>query len=1103
MSDADIRSLAIDPLASFIVQAPAGSGKTELLIQRILALLATVNDPEEILALTFTRKAAGEMRTRVIQALEASAGLEPKAAHARLTWQLARAASARSEARGWRLSQHPARLGIMTIDAFATGLARQMPLAAGFGEMPDISDDAGMLYLDAAEQLLRSVRSNRWPDSVSSALDALLLHGDHRTSRVMTLIADMLACREQWLPLLHRHATDDALRAELEDNLQRLAVDRMLCADARFPASMKERLMPLLRFAASNLMCDDPQHSACTLSTLEAWPDTTSSSLPIWRAIIALLLKKDGDFYQQVSKRQGFPAGKEHKAEKDAFSSLLEELNQTPELAVALNAVRTLPESLTLDDDDWAFVRGLFVLLKLAAAELDALIGARGQADFTAVAMCAQAALGTSSQATDLLLRLDRRIRHILVDEFQDTSFPQIELLLQLTGGWESGDGRTFFMVGDPMQSIYRFRKAEVGLFLRAADNDVPGLPATQPLRLSRNFRSSPAIVTWVNQAFAGLLPKHQDATAGAVPYSPSESALNLEGDVTLHWMEGRNDEAESSTVINILLEAKAASLSVGILARSRRHLHELMRAMHDAGIAYRAVEVLPLAERPEVRDLRALTRALLHPMDRESWAALLRAPFCGLLMPDWYTLLAGDDRAIADILADPMRLSELTDDGRERAKHLYAALTPSLAQAGRVGLRQLVESAWLRIAAPALLSPAQVAAASQYLDVLDVQDSGGQLDFSRLDRALADLKAAPDASDEAAGVELLTMHGAKGLEWDVVILPGLGKQPRGDSPPLLAWTDAPLPDGEALMLAAKPEPGGNEPLYGLVRDIEKAKREYEVDRLLYVACTRARRHLHLMGHLERRRDGLVPAKASLLARLWQDEDACYEARMVQVMPSIGDTTELGPWQRAVSAPQPQLDLGSPEAEASSPEFAWAGPEAAPVGNAVHAALQRVAGLGVESLTDADTKELEKEMRRALTADGLCGDLLESAVARCREGLHQTLNSEHGRWLLSGAHVSAHCEWALSLCDDGQVSHAIIDRSFVDADGVRWIVDYKTASHEGGDMQDFLDEEEKRHAPQLLRYAGLLGRMEPERPIRLGLYFPMLNAWREIQVDES
>jgi len=136
-------------------------------------------------------------------------------------------------------------------------------------------------------------------------------------------------------------------------------------------------------------------------------------------------------------------------------------------------------------------------------------------------------------------------------------------------------------------------------------------------------------------------------------------------------------------------------------------------------------------------------------------------------------------------------------------------------------------------------------------------------------------------------------------------------------------------------------------------------------------------------------------------------------------------------------------------------------------------------------------------MQRMLLAEGLSGALLKEALERCEKGLRNVLNSEKGRWILSGMHHEAHCEWALSVREENNVSQHVIDRSFVDEHSVRWIVDYKTATHEGGSIEHFLDEEQKRHTNQLQLYARILHRMEPERPIRTALYFPLLDAWRE------
>ena len=139
-------------------------------------------------------------------------------------------------------------------------------------------------------------------------------------------------------------------------------------------------------------------------------------------------------------------------------------------------------------------------------------------------------------------------------------------------------------------------------------------------------------------------------------------------------------------------------------------------------------------------------------------------------------------------------------------------------------------------------------------------------------------------------------------------------------------------------------------------------------------------------------------------------------------------------------------------------------------------------------------------MRRMLIAEGLSGLMLKDALARCADALQRVWNSEKGQWILSAQHQQAHQEWALSSEYDNHISHHAIDRSFIDVDGIRWIIDYKTASHEGGDPDAFLDEEIKRHTSQLRRYATVLAQLEPDRAIRTALYFPMLDAWREVVI---
>src|SRR5450432_2871503 len=188
-SDTDARRRALEPTASFIVQAPAGSGKTELLIQRLLTLLAQVDEPEEIVSITFTRKAASEMRERLVGALRAaSQGDSVASGHARLTRDLALAVLERDRQADWRLLEHPSRLRIETIDALASGFTRAMPWLSRFGAMPEPVEDPYALYAIAASRTLRVLGENA-PES--SSMRHLLVHLDNDVARATSLIAQM------------------------------------------------------------------------------------------------------------------------------------------------------------------------------------------------------------------------------------------------------------------------------------------------------------------------------------------------------------------------------------------------------------------------------------------------------------------------------------------------------------------------------------------------------------------------------------------------------------------------------------------------------------------------------------------------------------------------------------------------------------------------------------------------------------------------------------------------------------------------------------------------------------------------------------------------
>ncbi len=1134
------RSQALDVSRSFIVQAPAGSGKTELLIQRYLALLAGVDAPEEVIAITFTRKAAAEMRARVLAALAAGANDMPpetpnEAMHQQLTWRLARAARARDVTQGWELAANPNRLRIDTIDALCHALARQMPVLSRFGARPETVTDARALYEEAARRTLALLEAG---GDESAHVATLLSHLDNHVGVAINLITGMLAKRDQWIRHVAGRMPPDERRAQLEAALANEVAQSLSRLAELMPAALHDALSWLLGYACGNLSAAGIASPIRACDGLDALPGAGAASLDAWRGVAELLLTKtEGAPRKVVNKNTGFPpgVGKAEKAAasaaKDRHAAMMAALEPHRTLVETLHFTRALPPR-AYSEAQWRVVEALTVLLPLAAANLELIFGERGQADFTAVSQAALRALGEPDAPTDLALALDYRIRHLLVDEFQDTSLSQYELLTRLTAGWQADDGRTLFVVGDPMQSIYRFREAEVGLYLRARIEGIGGVPLT-PLTLSVNFRSRRGVVDWVNRAFAAVMPDAEDLASGAVPYVPSQAhqAGNEDhGDdsadaVHVHALGTFDRALEAQRVIEIVQWelSENPNKNIVLLVRARGHLRCIAQALRDAGHAFQAVEIEPLGQRPVVRDLTALTRALFHPADRIAWLALLRAPWCGMTLAD-LTALAGDDHcaAVWTLMNDAARVQTLSADGARRLARVRGILHEFISARRRVSAARWIEGAWLALGGPACVTAhADLDDAQAYLRLLETLDESGDIvDFSVLDEQVDKLFAAADTQADAR-LQLMTIHKAKGLEFDVVIVPGLGYTPRRNEAQLLAWQERPRAHGGAQLLLAPIREAGEEEdaIYRYLDALEKRKAEHEDARLLYVAATRAKSRLHLVGQIDAGADKPGPRAGSLLARLWPavagefngvsapatDGDAGTPTEDTPTAPHLIHHLHRLPLDWTPPSPPPRVALALPVNDVAhgsahdQVEFSWASETAKHIGTLVHRFLQRIAEDSLEQWDAARVQSLDAVVQRELKRLGVPDSEMPHAVARVTAALIASLHDARGRWLLGtngGVHQAARAEMRLTGVMAGDTVDVVIDRTFIDEHGTRWIIDFKTSVHEGVDRDAFLDNERVRYAAQLQRYGALM-RLAEDREIRLGLYFPLLGGWRE------
>jgi ATP-dependent helicase/nuclease subunit A len=1086
--DQEARLRAVDPTRSVILQAPAGSGKTTVLIERLLVLLCQAEVPEEILAITFTRKAAAEMAVRVAQALQ-------------LDTALARAVRARSQARGWGLEQNPNRLRIQTLDALNRALAIQMPLAArGSGALGVLPQPQGA-YRNAARRTLLDAQSDA---TLRPDVQLLFERMENDFARCETLIADMLAKRTHWLPYLIAES-EEQLATRVEHSLLEVVRASLARAEQLLAGSHLQEGLSVGAAAARHLHSRAAPPGPWSELTLTDSAQGITPTLRQWQALAGQALTQEGSWRKRLDVRTGFPP--EDAALKRRATDWVAQLAAQPGALELLNEILILPDP-QLSRDETQVLGVIARLLRLAVAELEVVFNELGRVDYPAIAAAARAALGRMEEPTELALRLDNRLRHILVDEFQDTSLEQTQLLSLLTAGWQSGDGRTLFLVGDPMQSIYGFREAEVGMFLGARTAGIGTVPL-EALTLRRNFRSAPQVVDWNNAAFARCFPQVEDPRTSSVAFAHSLAARapSPAGAVHLHRVLPGDFAAEASAIARVITQLRSAEpeSSIAVLVSARTHAAPIVAALEGARIAVAGVDLVPLAQLSIVRDLTALTQALDHLGDRTAWLALLRAPWCGLTLKEISRIVGADRRvSVWERLCAAHAHESLGPSAKVRLGRLQQTLAISRAEmlqtyaSGRESLARRVEAAWLRLGGPAAcrlesdLAHAQAffAALAQWSEEPDW--TGPQDLPERLGRLFA-AHPAPDAR----AVQIMTIHHAKGLEFDHVILPGLGRQRRGAERQLLQWLD--LPRGtrgsDLLMVAVPPASASGATVLGrYVTKLQEQRANNEATRLLYVAATRARLQLHLFGQLE---GDSAPRSGTLLARLWP----AIRDQFPPVPEVRADTAVLQP-----AGPAPAADLLErlsaqwqfpPLPPAPRPVMLpIAGYEAAPLDAGSDAALVERAVCEVlrglarrHRLPGPEPQPLAEALARRLQRLGCAPAALPERITAGVELLRACLDDARLQWIfasLGAAAAEAEVPLALTGMFEGRLTSTRADLSFRDSSGTRWLIDI--APQPPGALAAAFD-------VRLARHLQLARALDTAVPARAAIYLPATRCF--------
>ncbi len=1141
--DAENRLKALE-LSSFIVEAPAGAGKTELLTQRFLKLLPTVKQPEEMIAITFTNKAAAEMRLRILDSLIAAANQnKPTEAHKQITYELSLQALQHAAMLNWQLIENPARLRIFTIDSLCAHLARQMPLMSRFGAQPRMTDHADALYKMAAEQTLALLEHKDYSELVKDALRYV----DNDAAQLTNLLVNMLAKRDQWLS----HAQGEIDAKQLQNTLQYLIAQALQAAERAVPIDLQQVLMPIARFAASNLLAENIAN-AMPLINWQTPLQPLPEDLNRWRALADLLLKDNGEPRLTVDKRHGFPATDEGKAQK---ITLLKSIAAIDNLA-ALHNVRALP-NFTDDATHLQIIVTLSKLLTIAVAQLWLTFQRAGEVDFVEIAQRAVQALSDNvgedySEPSELALKLDYQIQHLLVDEFQDTSPSQVNLLKQLTQGWQSNDSRTLFCVGDPMQSIYRFRKANVGLFISAAADGIGDI-VLKKLQLYRNNRSCPAVVDWINSTFATIFPAHDNDAQGAISYRPfiATKLDDNEAGVSVHAIIKQTNESadiasqrEADTIISIIQSEQQANPNkkIAVLVRSKKHLAALVTKLRRAhtDIQFQAVEIEALHGRQIVQDLLSLTHALHHRANRVHWLAVLRAPWCGLTLHDLHVLAGSDHHAtIWSLMQNEEIVSQL--EGARRLKHVRDIFTEAFATQGRMTTSKWLRGIWLMLnGAACLWEQPDIIDVQAFFACLDTLERSNQFSPERMATEITKLYAAPAVNGQY--LQMMSIHKSKGLEFDCVILPGLGASASGNNrdKPLILWESVTV-NSESQLLAAPYVPKGfmskalrdeTVTAFDYIETLENERDAFEAARVLYVAATRAERKLHLVGVANQNAKGEIkPTKHSYLDLLWSAVSPEFETRELPPAPPFA------PAQQSMLAEDtienianftPNLirlnDLQIPSilqientiaAQINKPFSAQNQTNqnqrvnslnlAAPnihqsAGSLAHLYMQMIANDGLEQWPASRIDASAAAMRFWLMQKGHGKNdaeniEIEQQISLIIGALNKTIIHPLGAWMLA-RRESSQAELSITTIDENaQAQEQRIDLTFIESEAcgkkVRWIIDYKLTA-----TDDNLTSAAQSHKPQLARYAALF--VHESLPIKTAVFF--LNVGKLVEI---
>ena len=1109
LTDENERLSALNTHCSHHVEAPAGSGKTLLLTMRFLKLLGQVSHPGEIIALTFTDKAAGEMRGRIIRILNMAQNDEtPESPLDEALLKLA--GDAISRHRQYKdIFTSADVLNIMTFHSFCLYMVKRAPLQAGIAPDCKIMDEE--IQPTLMDEALQSVRDRLFSSPKGEIKRAAL------ENRLLYHNNNWLSISEELKEIVRR-------RDHFEDLIREVRFHGL----TSLPSTLNKRLQTFIEknlnylleeFSSSNLgarweeFADHLSSKGAEVDGLPSLlPGSSWEELPGWQAIAERILIKNGRPKKKFGPSNGFYSN----FKKTTWAELIGGLPEN--VARVLHETRNHP----IKGDTIADIGALSDFIILAAeviSEYEAICRKRHIIDFIGLEQSALRLLNEENPS-DIHLYLDYRIRHLLVDEFQDTNRNQWELIKRLCSGWAPDDGRTIFIVGDPKQSIYAFRNAEVRLFIEAKSGiPLPGqgkLPLDTHL-LKTNFRSTEELIEWVNLLFGNKVMVNPDTNADEVPFNPSVPARDGREKTVISlnlFFDEDTDRAKDNEArwlaqrVKRTLDETGGNKSIAILLFTRNRIHKYLTALKEAHIPVQVQEGLSLTERPEIMHLMQMVRLIARPHDDLAWASLLRSPW------SWFDVKILQETAMQDCdsWVEKIRLMANT---HPEMNLLLKAVDQTLLRAGRDSLGKIVKTFWEDLDGPGitayLYGMAGVANCRRFFEILEDAEEGIPLEtLNRIEIIFDSLYEPVDPTTSRSQVQMMTIHRAKGLEFDCVFLPFMDYRPLASGskmpPPYLLERMPGAGDKHLIAMGKDRRTEEPTPTYRLLDKLRKERTWGEAKRTFYVAATRARHALIMSGVVKSKDEAIFAPDKSILN--WVMD---YENLNGRDPTEIKNNTASITVNPTTDSPSPEdrgMDLILPEPlpvipertpyVVKSPSLLKSDPdEGESSGSARGIITHRI----LHTSIIGEKPPTESAIVKALYTEGLPVDLAAYMAPEIMKEVTSTLSDPFITRLIDKSNPIVRSEWAIEdRPKNRHIRSGIIDLAVFDGSDW-WIVDFKTSRPAKIDsVEEFISREEELYMPQLEAYRSMLENVESvsKSIIHIGIYLTALQQWLEL-----